>query len=169
MSQLKWCASMLFNIEELRYSEITVMVTLLQVLCSEKVYTASIPTFSQMVNAFNAIILFLQGQQKTYLMACIIVYITGLLCTSCTASGNCCMGLRMSIYFDCLLQPPTALTATFVLLEAWSPLRGEWRCVWKEGGVVCVGQVGTTRMRLLCADSWATLQQVQVSKSESCC
>ena len=50
--------------------------------------------------------------------------------------------------------------AAFVLLEAWSTLRGEWRCVWKEGGVVCVAQVGTTRMPLLYADNWVTLQQV---------
>ena len=50
--------------------------------------------------------------------------------------------------------------AMFVLLEAWSELRGEWRCVYKEGGVVCVTHTGTTRMGLLCADSWVTLQQV---------
>ena len=30
----------------------------------------------------------------------------------------------------------------------------------KEGGVVCVTQVGVARMYLLCADSWVTLQQV---------
>ena len=52
--------------------------------------------------------------------------------------------------------------AIFVLLEAWSRLRGEWRCVCKEGGVVCVAQVGTTRMHLLCADNWVILQQVWV-------
>ena len=50
--------------------------------------------------------------------------------------------------------------AMFVLLEVWSTLRGEWRYVYKEGGVVCVAQTGTTRMPLLYADSWATLQQV---------
>ena len=50
--------------------------------------------------------------------------------------------------------------AMFVLLEVWSTLRGEWRCVYKESGVVCVAHTGTTRMRLLCADNWATLQQV---------
>ena len=32
--------------------------------------------------------------------------------------------------------------------------------MYKEGGVVCVTIIGTTRMHLLCADSWATLQQV---------
>ena len=32
--------------------------------------------------------------------------------------------------------------------------------MYKEGGVVFVTQVGTTRMHLLCVDSWATLQQV---------
>ena len=63
--------------------------------------------------------------------------------------------------FTCpLLQPPTAPMAVFVLLEVWISLKGEWRCVCKEGGVVCVTQVGTIRMRLLCADNWATLQQV---------
>ena len=36
----------------------------------------------------------------------------------------------------------------------------EWRCVYREGGVVCVTHTGVTRMHLLCADSWATLQQV---------
>ena len=32
--------------------------------------------------------------------------------------------------------------------------------MWKEGGLVCVTQIGTTRMHLLCADNWVTLQQV---------
>ena len=32
--------------------------------------------------------------------------------------------------------------------------------MYKEGGVVCVEVGGTTRMLLLCADSWVTLQQV---------
>ena len=47
-----------------------------------------------------------------------------------------------------------------VLLGAWNVLRGEWRCVYKEGGVVCVNGIGVARMPLLYADSWATLQQV---------
>ena len=50
--------------------------------------------------------------------------------------------------------------AMSVLLVAWIRLRGGWRRVCKEGGVVCVAQAGTTRMRLLCADSWVTQQQV---------
>ena len=50
--------------------------------------------------------------------------------------------------------------AMSVLLEVWGSLRGEWRCVYKEDGLVCVTHTGVTRMLLLCADNWATLQQV---------
>ena len=110
-------------------------------------------------SSFNPIILFLQGPWKTHLMAC-IVHVSQVF-----VHLNCCMSLRMATLYP--LQLPTVPMVVFVLLEDWIRLRGGWRYVCKEGGVVCVGQIGTIRMRLLCADNWATLQQV--CKWEGCC
>ena len=62
-------------------------------------------------------------------------------------------------YLPKKVQHAMTLTTTEVCVRG-GVVEGGWRCAYKEGGVVCVNGVGTTRMPLLCADSWAILQQV---------